>query len=361
MRNVLFLILFSGFLVAQAQPTITSSNMPSAGNILKFRTASTQGINPGSTGANQVWDFTQLTFNGEDADTFVSVSSTPFAYQLFFNNPLSPNYAATVAARGSNISIPGGAVPISITQVFNYYKKATDRYDQVGFGATISGIPTSIKYDEIDHIYRFPMVLGNDDSCTFRYQVTLPTLGWLKTAGQRKNKVDAWGTLNLPFGATYPVLRVRSEINQVDSVHIDQFNFTFGTPRNTIEYKWLSPGFGEPVLQINTTINAFTGNETVASVRVKFTADPNAGISPLWAEDVLIFPNPGAETLCVNGLPVELGTTLIIYSLLGEELLRMPASSGKVLVDVSSLPNGSYLVQCQSPSGNTTRAWVKNH
>jgi hypothetical protein len=360
MRNFILLILFFGFWVAHAQPTITSSNMPSAGNILRFRTASTQGISTGASGANQVWDFTQLNFNGEDADTFVSVSSTPFAYQLFFNNPLSPNYAATVAARGSNISIPGGVVPISITQVFNYFKKATDRYDQVGFGATISGIPTSIKYDEIDHIYRFPMALGNEDSCTFRYQVTLPTLGWLKTVGQRKNNVDAWGTLNLPFGATYPVLRVRSEINQIDSVHIDQFNFTFGTPRNTIEYKWLSPGFGEPVLQINTTINAFNGNETVSSVRLKYTADPNAGLSPLWAENVSLYPNPGVETLNVSGLPVELGTTLVVYSVLGQELLRIPATGGKAWADVSSLPNGSYLVQCQSPSGNTTRSWVKS-
>lgn len=355
------MFLFSGLWGAKAQPTITSSDMPAPGNILKFRTASPQGITSGTAGANQVWDFTQLNFNGEDADTFVSVSSTPFAYQLFFNNPLSPNYAASVAARGSNISVPGGVVPISITQVFNYFKKASNRYDQVGFGATISGIPTSIKYDEIDHIYRFPMALGNEDSCTFRYQVTLPTLGWLKTAGQRKNNVDAWGTLNLPFGASYPAIRVRSEINQVDSVHIDQFNITFGTPRTTIEYKWLSPGFGEPVLQINTTINAFTGNETVTSVRAKYTADPNAGISPLWAEDVRLFPNPAAEILSVSGLPVEHGTTLIVYSLMGQEMLRMPANNGKVLVDVSSLPNGSYLVQCQSPSGNTTRAWVKNH
>src|SRR5579885_2741043 len=119
-----------------AQITITQSDMPVAGDTIRVSTCNSNvGLpNPTLTGANYTWDYTKLVAFTQTIDTFLSVSSTPLLYQLYFNNSfLYPKYKSTVAQSAPNLPALG---PITITSVINYFKATSSDYENVGYGAT---------------------------------------------------------------------------------------------------------------------------------------------------------------------------------------------------------------------------------
>lgn len=66
-----------------------------------------------------------------------------------------------------------------------------------------------------------------------------------------------------------------------------------------------------------------------------------------------IFPNPATSEIIVHAdMPVPQKTAIIIYSIIGKELLRKEIPSGILLhepMDLSAIAEGSYLVSIQSP------------
>ena len=220
--------------VSEAQITIGLGDMPDAGDTVRYSTSFTTA-DMSVTGPDHVWDFGSLVAAGEGADTMVTVASTPLLYQFFFNNGLFyPDYHATFAMRGPTIGVQG----FTIDNVFDYYKSNSTGYRDVGFGATIDQLPSSVQRTPVDFVYRFPMAYGNVDSSASAFNISVPTLGYYGQSQIRRNEVDGWGTLYLPAD-TFQVLRVKSRIERNDTVHIDQLNLGFAIPEpETIEYKW---------------------------------------------------------------------------------------------------------------------------
>ena len=87
-------------IASSAQITITKADMPVANDTIRVTTANTSGVaDPSLTGANYTWDYSALVPTIQNKDTFVSVSSTPYVYQFYFNDPFDPYHKATVARR----------------------------------------------------------------------------------------------------------------------------------------------------------------------------------------------------------------------------------------------------------------------
>jgi hypothetical protein len=84
------------------------------------------------------------------------------------------------------------------------------------------------------------------------------------------------------------------------------------------------------------------------------------------AEDfslVSLYPNPADEILTIAfDQPVEKQATLIIYSMLGREELRVPVDAGttRQSIDISFLARGIYAVTIQNELSTTTTKLIKN-
>ena len=200
MKKHVILYLLSLLVAANidAQITISNNDMPQPEDTVRLSTTTISSGLPAFalTGTNYTWDYSQLVPMSQTVDTFLSVSTTPFAYQLYFNNAiLYPAYVSTVAQAAPN---PPTIQPVSITDVINYYKNSSSAYENVGFGAKINSLPASVRDDSIDFIYRFPMNYGNSDSCNSAYHLAIPNLGYYGAKQHRVNHVDGWGTLKTP-------------------------------------------------------------------------------------------------------------------------------------------------------------------
>jgi hypothetical protein len=330
------LALLSLPLISSAQITIGPEDMPSAGDTMRFRTSTATGFDGADTGPGHAWHFEDLPLQGENADTAVAVESTPFLYQFFFNNGfLYPEYDADLALRGASINFQA----VNLTNVFDYYKKTSSGYRNVGFGATINGLPASVQRQPVDHIYRFPLDHGDQDTSASSFVLTVPTLGTYGQSQVRYNEVDGWGTLYLPAD-TFEVLRVKSTLMIRDTLYVDQFGFGFTFPRpETIEYKWLAMGKDQPVLQITTLLGQ--------PVLVRYVYDPEDAVgmdASIRLTGPAVYPNPATDRVAVA---CDDARNIELYDAQGRRIRRIASAAMQraVMVDLQDVAPGVYTVR----------------
>jgi hypothetical protein len=333
---------------------IGTTDMPSAGDTVRYHTTNAGSVDVALTGADVIWDFSTLTLGLEGADTAVTVSATPFAYQFFFNNNLLyPQHTASFAMKGTGFDFQ----VVSFDDVYDYFKNDATGFRDVGFGANLNGIPTSIRRIPVDWEYRFPMAFGNMDTSFSAFNVNVPTVGYYGQSQTRYNHVDGWGTLLLPGGGSHQVLRVRSVLAQRDTIFVDQFGFGFGTNRpQTVEYKWLAPGKDLPVLEV-VTVGGFatTARFQYEEVTIGFGDMPQENTLHIW-------PNPADDLLQVL-LPTDQGGLLRVMDATGREVLREGPHAGGTLVPLHTghLAKGMYLLRLEGAVGATTTRIMVRH
>lgn len=352
MRNYIVLGALVLTTALRAQLILGPADMPAAGDTVRFRTSLATGIDPAPTEAGFIWDMGMLIPDLEGADTCVTVASTPLLYQFYFNNPfLYPDHHADFAQRGQSFDFQG---QLTVTDVYEYYKKDAAGFRNVGFGANVNGIPTSVRRIPVDYVHRFPMTYGDMDTSFSDFTLAVPSLFSFTEQQIRYNEVDGYGTLYLPAD-TFEVLRVKSTLVRTDSVYVDQFGqgFSFPVPE-TIEYKWIAQGMDEPVLWITTVAGQTT------DARFYFAPeDINTGL--IGAPEELTFsvaPNPAQDVIQFT-LPRE-GGTLQIMDSQGRVVRteRMPVGSSSMRMSIPELAPGAYLAALSSVNGERTVRFV---
>ncbi|CAG5087841.1 T9SS type A sorting domain-containing protein [Parvicella tangerina] len=234
-----------------AQITISSSDMPQAGDIFIYQNSTdllTEDFT--LTGSAYSWDYSSGTSSQVDSLKIVSVGSTPLAYQLNFNNQFTqPDYYSDYAQKGADLDVMG---QVSITERFDYYGINSNSLEIKGFGAKINGVPASVKYDTIDQLYPFPMTDGMATHNSVGYYLaSVPNLGTYGQWIRREVVVDGYGSLTTP-NATYPnTIRVKTTLLQTDTIYVDQFGFgqTIDRPEETI-YEWFTNTEKTPVMRV---------------------------------------------------------------------------------------------------------------
>lgn len=342
---IIFSILYSVGIV-RAQISITNVDMPAIDTVYHFHNASILNVDFDFTGGDVVWDYTSLVQTGFSQDSFHNPASTPFVYQLVFNNFLYPAYDATHAHPASGIVLPS-QIPFEVTDVYNYYKNTSSSFSILGFGATINGIPTPIQYQGKDRIYKFPVSFGNMDTSSYSFEVNVPTLGYWNRFATRYNHVDGYGVLMLPDGYSYDVLRMKSIIEMTDTLFIESLGFPIPLPRIQTEYKFIAPGEGEPLLQITTQpLFLFAGQEVVTSVKYKNELN-YATINNAEAEVTRIYPNPSSDFIQID-IGAEDVSAAVIFDSKGKVCQMLKGNHKKI--DINNLSSGTYYVVITSDS-----------
>ena len=274
MRALYFFIsvvLFSN-LVNSQNITINESDMtiPNIYNVSKMNDVT---FNPDETGQNYEWDFSFMQFDTQVNDTFFSVSDAPYVYQAVYNNPLDQDHKATVVQSTGNIS--NMVTAIQITDNYDYFKNASSRYVKVGVGSSINGVPTAMKYDDVEIVVGdFPLLFNHVTSSVSVASADIPSIGYYGQTIDRSNIVDGYGQLTTPYG-TFETVRTKSVINIKDTLYYEAYHngIAFDRPE-VVEYNWYGDSQFIPLLTIRTT----AGGNYAASYKdsVRLTTQLNA-------------------------------------------------------------------------------------
>ena len=347
MKKKLLPLSFSifSFYSLHAQITITQSDMPNVGDTLRVSITNTIGaIDPELTGANYTWDFSALTPNSQDVEQFI--------------NPLTTGYFILSAMSSYGYKTN----KIDTTNRIDFFKESSSTYRQVGYGQIVGGFPAPFLYNPPDTIYRFPMNVGNSDSCISGYGFPLPGIGYYGTKTKRVNDVDGWGTLITPFG-TFQTLRIKSTLYRTDTIYIDTLNFGFSIPLPTqFEYKWLGQGKKIPLLLV--VANEVAGFPVVTNVMYRDSM--RAGVTQIGVNELpvisyqsLVYPNPASEYAFLQyELSVAAEMKIEIFDIAGriiKTLVDEKQTSGKHLqmVNVQELSPQIYFVKISSGKQTT--------
>jgi len=290
MKQVLLFLGCFSVLQAGAQITITSSDMPVVDDTLRYSNTLATDIDVTATGADMAWDFSTLTPLSQGLDHYQSAADVNILYAV----TISPTaYGYKVSDSIPFASLAG----ISANNVYNFFNKKSSpsRYVTEAFAAEIDGIPTPINYSNEDEIFYFPLAYGNaPDTSTFKLSI----LTYLKQTGTRITTVDGWGTIVTPYFTTpTDCIRTRAEINEVDSVSFG--SFSFGFPRNTVEYKWLTNNEHYPALWV--TANVLGGTEIPTTARYRDNYH-NLAVDNVPTRFLMVqaYPTPATDEVTIN-------------------------------------------------------------
>lgn len=353
-KTILFIALIFVFIISSSgQPIIDKNDMPQIGDTIRLSiTNNANGIDYTLTGQNYTWDFSSLNGQSQRLDTFVTVLSTPLAYQLYFNDPFDPTHQATLAQPQPDISI---MTYVEFTRVFNYFKTSNTSYTQVGQGATVNGIPTSIKYDDPDLLYNFPITMGDLDSSFYSYHLQIPTLGYFGESRKRINLVDGWGTVITPYD-TFPAMRVLSTSYIHDTIHADSIlgGIGFAQNRTETEYKWLADTLGLPALKVLKR-NGGIGNVNI-EYKHKFVVDHTSIAEyPYTLTFCNVWPSPvSGESRIYFSIANAANVEIYVSDILGKKLFEVTNKQyptgfhSESLNAALPLAKGVYLVTIKS-------------
>ncbi|MBI1838070.1 MAG: T9SS type A sorting domain-containing protein [Flavobacteriia bacterium] len=358
MKKILLLSLLSSNLI-NAQITVTNNDFATGGDTVRMSLSSDTGLDFVQTGSNQTWDFSSLTPSSQVLDTFHSTTQIPFLAQIQFGNFAPTKYKASYFREATTLPLSQLTfLPVTINNVFQYTRLTADSLTSVGYSMVINDNEIPYKSDTIEKNYEFPMQYGNT---TFSRGYTKIDMNPVYDAiliqhRVHSSEIDGWGSIITPFG-TFNALRVKHEINELDSVQITVFGQTTWIPlQNPLkrDYEWWTNNQNEPILRISTS--DFGGNETISNVQYRdFYRDLSAKVPEINKVEIAIFPNPTSDFLEVK--TNESIQKIEIIDLLGKNVLVSEViESG---INISHLNKGYYIVNVTTVNGNYKSVFEK--
>lgn len=226
----------------QSQITIGETDMPNPGDefLLSVGDPFTYQVNLNETGPDHLWNYADLIPLKQKSKKYeLSLLVSPL-YAL-----LGPLSMATKIADSIDVG------PDKAYDVYHIYEQDEllfNVFQLTGRGLTYNGLTVPTSYNDKDEIYFFPLEFGNHDTSTFAINSSVPNFATVTTTGQRYTQVDGWGKLTTPYG-TFDVLRVRSVVDQIDSVYVEPLESSFINYYRTFEIKFLAQGIRYPILE----------------------------------------------------------------------------------------------------------------
>lgn len=343
------------------QITITSANLPGAGESFIVSQSIDFQIDYASTGADYQWNFSNLSYLNQTSREHNSMSGVPLFINLAYGPFASSNYRATYHAPFTDLPINqfGNILPVQFGDVNQYTRKTTQRLTLVGYSASVSGQGVPIKSDTIETKYIFPLNYGDNYVSRGYTQLDLsaPPLNmlgidarWVQTR-KRSTVVDGWGEITTPFG-TFDVLRVQHKIEETDSIEYDGFSFGLDIPV-MYEYEWLSDEEKIPVMKIVTT--EILGNETIISI--EYRDFDYVGLESLEATELLVYPNPVTDELAISWKEGQ--KSVRIYHINGTMVKDFSFEGAIHKINTSDLSSGMYYVVIDNGGEVITKSFVK--
>jgi hypothetical protein len=352
MKNLIaiaFCLMFQSSL--EAQITVSSSDFISGPDTVLISTVTDYtNINFQNTGANYTWDFSFVVIDSQKVDTFLSMSSASFIYQLAYNNFLSPSYQASYFKKADANAIPTGGLPLDIQNPVIFEKVSNSKFERVGLGAELNGVAIPITADTIDVVYEFPMTYQDAwTSNSYLFFDLNPTFdAQFKRHQNRNSVVDGYGSLTTPFG-TFDCIRIKAELNYTDSLFFD-FLGAGGQwiPLPTqpeIQYQWIAKNQKTPVFTINVT------NSLAGPVISKVEFRDSYGVATIHETKnnvgINIYPNPASEI--INLTDIDDITQIAVRTLDGKIIYHQTnLNTNTISLDCSNWPKGIFIVDMVS-------------
>jgi len=272
-------------MLAMAQVTITTNELPYAGMSYAISEDTVSTISPGNPGTGQVWDFTQLQFQGTDTITFENAALSPYTAQFPNSNLVAHNEHDSVFAyyttNQNGFYLDGSyEEAVAINAGFHFAPPVT-----------IIPVPFTMGDSHISHAVLTHYSTGSGTAFKLVHHQVDTLFG------------DGTGMLKVPGTVYSNTLRIRIVTTIMDSIFMDMAgngNYVFFSTNviHNIRYSWFRQGAPSYLLGIEVNF----ANPAITE-RIEY-ADPLGPVAGIKHESdnraVRVFPNPASQFIRVK-------------------------------------------------------------
>lgn len=334
-KRILFSSVFLfGFTAIYAQITINQSDIASVGTsiIQATDTLPVSAINPGSAGANQTWDFSQLHTNTTQTINFIAPSTTSFASSFSM-----ANLAGDLGTAGK------------------YYLNVSPSSVQIwGVSGDITGNGSqyALVYNNSETAITYPSTMGTTFSDVssydrrFYYGVTVNfmTIDSIRTKhiNTVTSTVDAWGNITTPDG-TFPGIRQNIMKHSIDSLWAKSlfgWSLVSNSTSDNQSYAFSVKNVG------NTLVNITCKPNVTAIKKIDWTrATPSAINAMELNNEIKVYPTIVKEYLFIDQQSYA-PFKVIIYDAVGREVFNSGfMNTNHLSIPVADIHYGIYFVK----------------
>lgn len=295
-----------------AQPVITSADLLSVGDIIITQPCETTTFAPGSAGANQVWDFSQLIPEGAyDTTYYIVPEGTPYEADYPSSNIVgkfgSDSYGY-YQITGDKLFFWGQADPTTALVLTN---PATYFVSPVTFGTFV-----------------LDTIAGSLNAGPLSGSVT----------GEVFLEGDGYGTLMTPDATYSDVLRIKTT-----TVAIATVPFLGTIVDSVFNYSWYKLGIKSPVMEMIEDTQ-YAGATPIQQTRyINYFKEATSGYHlPIGSSrpNIQAYPNPAAQQVWFSDLTEP--ARLVMHNLAGQLVLEQNMLPGEP-VSVKNLVSGIYI------------------
>lgn len=306
-----------------AQITITSSDMPVAGNSYIIADVN-DSIPYGTSGANQTWDFSSWVNTGLDTTSFQAPSNLNGA--SFF---------------------PTATIGIASNTTYSFFKNSSSAYEFLGYYSNTGGSDDLIILSPAEKTITFPSTyqttFNGTASLSLTYAATQPGVDSIRYNFDRNyiSVIDAWGTLTTPAYSNVNTLRqFITAVEQSSAYTLATGDSVWVLIPNSPEadtsymYRWLSNEHSYAVAEVyanpgDTLYYATYLTSTLVGVN-EHAKNSNT---------VSVFPSPASDKVSFKGIDSD--AYLIIFDVNGK-LVEKVSLRKNTTINVSNYNNGVY-------------------
>lgn len=348
MRLFYTLLLLAAITELFAQYTITPSQKPAIGDNYNYIYVDTTGIALGSSGANQVWNYTNLV-----------IPATPTVNTISYLDAITSvtNYTWYPGAYMAIVGLGGG---------FTAFDSDPNNYS-LNWVKTMIGGALSTKYADPLTKYHYPIAFGSIFSDSVKFAAyDEPNGGYLGpylNYGVNSYTCTGYGTLNLPNGVSLPntlklnIQYFKTYLDPITSVVNGQDTAYYEEYFNTIS-KF-------PILafyKADGHSTYFSSTITHHSRDIKLNSMVVAGLknNQLSASDISVFPNPSNGNLNVelSGSEFNEKPVFTLQNALGQVIdLKFQATTDDAhfMINLSDPQPGLYFLIIKTQEGQATK------
>ena len=346
------------------QISLQESDFANPNDSVRYSQSVDQELDFSSTGPNNTWNFSSLTSSGQFVKNFNPIGFGSLLVQATFGFFAPQNYQASYFTQNTDLPIEflSTFLPVSVSDLNAYTHSSSSKISSIGYSLSVNSQAVPFKSDTIETRYSLP--LDYNDSYNSRGYTLVdfnPVADFkFKQHRQRSSVVDGWGSLILPNG-TYNVLRLKHQINEIDSIYlgvIPGFPATWiGTPPiQTVEYEWIGESKKDVLLKIVTSNT--NGGEQIQSVEYQdnyLAADLEEQGTDFFLS---LVPNPAEDKLTITSSSSI--RDYQVYDITGKLILEqneIEASSFEI--DITKFPFGAYVISLNSASSSKKIKFIK--
>ena len=323
-------VISNSCLIAQV-PVIASANYFQIGHQYPYKYKADSLITQtsvGSSGVNQVWDFSVVNF----LSTFLYLDTTLCVV------PSTTPYYSLVGISGmdtSNVCLLNKSIDFNRNNDAHYYKLKGANLDKIGNNLD-NGVIEQVEYlytnPKAEYHFPFTYLSSFVDSFPMHYFNYLSGIHFV--TGVDSVTVDGYGTLMVDTTIYLNCVRVKTITHSRDTNPVLGLKIT-----NEALYTWFSPMVEGPILTIGVNLDVAAPEYGIYYLPNSYVA---TGVNhPVPASQINVYPNPVKDAMTIQNSSIRIQSIqLILYNCMGEIVLQKTCSGETNSIDLSDYSSG---------------------